>query len=147
MNYNHVLLLKLNKLRGLYLRKKNKINKKYEEKLISLHVPKVVEFYEINKSKELLYYLLKSKQSFSIDTILEHAHYIANQPSSSRRKLLADACLKGLGNDYSALYVISNQTSEKDMKRLINIYFSNKIDREKVLTLEKQKTLNKIYKK
>lgn len=146
MNNNYTnLILKLNKLKGLYLKRVEETDKSKEEKLSILHTPKIVEFYERNKSKELLYFLLKSQNTLDIDTLLTKSQYIANQTSSKRRKLISRACLKGLGNDYAALYVISNQKTIKEMRELISIYFSHRKDREELLEEAKKMTLKRIY--
>jgi len=60
-NYRYTLITKLYKLRDLYLNKKGRINSIEEKRLYEAHVLKVIEFYERNKSRELLYFLLKSK--------------------------------------------------------------------------------------
>jgi len=60
-NYRYTLITKLYKLRDLYLNKKGRINSSEEKRLYEAHVLKVIEFYERNKSRELLYFLLKSK--------------------------------------------------------------------------------------
>lgn len=104
-NYRYILITKLYKLRGLYLNKKGRIKSIEEKRLYEVHVPKVIEFYERNKSRELLYFLLKSKNYTDINTLLTNAEHIARQTSEKRRKIVANACLKGI--DYTTLYIIS----------------------------------------
>lgn len=104
-NYRYTLITKLYKLRDLYLNKKGRINSIEEKRLYEAHVLKVIEFYERNKSRELLYFLLKSKNYTDINTLLTNAEHIARQTSEKRRKIVANACLKGI--DYTTLYIIS----------------------------------------
>lgn len=104
-NYRYTLITKLYKLRDLYLNKKGRINSSEEKRLYEAHVLKVIEFYERNKSRELLYFLLKSKNYTDINTLLTNAEHIARQTSEKRRKIVANACLKGI--DYTTLYIIS----------------------------------------
>lgn len=139
--YRLALISKLYRLKGEYTRILERINPTKELKLYKTHVPKVIEFYERNKSKELLYYLLKSKNYKDINTLLTEAEHIARQSSGKRRKLLVGICLKGI--DYSSLYIISNQASTSDMKKLIKVYYSNIENRERILKEAKEKLLKR----
>lgn len=140
-NYRYTLITKLYKLRDLYLNKKGKINSSEEKRLYEAHVLKVIEFYERNKSRELLYFLLKSKNYTDINTLLTNAEHIARQTSEKRRKIVANACLKGI--DYTTLYIISNQSSTNAMKQLLKIYYSNNKNKDRILREEKEKILKR----
>ncbi len=140
-NYRYILITKLYKLRGLYLNKKGRIKSIEEKRLYEVHVPKVIEFYERNKSRELLYFLLKSKNYTDINTLLTNAEHIARQTSEKRRKIVANACLKGI--DYTTLYIISNQSSTNAMKQLLKIYNSNNKNKDRILREEKEKILKR----
>ena len=143
-DYRYMLLSKLYKLRGLYIEQSQKTNPHKEFRLYALHVPKVTEFYERNKSKELLDFLLKSKNYKDINTLLTQAEHIAKQTSGKRRRILANACLKGLGSDYSSLYIVSNQSTTNEMKEMIKIYFSNDRSRSELMSEAKQKLLKRM---
>lgn len=140
-NYRYTLITKLYKLRDLYLNKKGRINSSEEKRLYEAHVLKVIEFYERNKSRELLYFLLKSKNYTDINTLLTNAEHIARQTSEKRRKIVANACLKGI--DYTTLYIISNQSSTNAMKQLLKIYNSNNKNKDRILREEKEKILKR----
>ena len=140
-NYRYTLIKKLYKLRDLYLNKKGRINSSEEKRLYEAHVLKVIEFYERNKSRELLYFLLKSKNYTDINTLLTNAEHIARQTSEKRRKIVANACLKGI--DYTTLYIISNQSSTNAMKQLLKIYYSNNKNKDRILREEKEKILKR----
>ncbi len=140
-NYRYTLITKLYKLRDLYLNKKGRINSSEEKRLYEAHVLKVIEFYERNKSRELLYFLLKSKNYTDINTLLTNAEHIARQTSEKRRKIVANACLKGI--DYTTLYIISNQSSTNAMKQLLKIYYSNNKNKDRILREEKEKILKR----
>lgn len=140
-NYRYTLITKLYKLRDLYLNKKGRINSSEEKRLYEAHVLKVIEFYERNKSRELLYFLLKSKKYTDINTLLTNAEHIARQTSEKRRKIVANACLKGI--DYTTLYIISNQSSTNAMKYLLKIYYSNNKNKDRILREEKEKILKR----
>ncbi len=140
-NYRYTLITKLYKLRDLYLNKKGRINSIEEKRLYEAHVLKVIEFYERNKSRELLYFLLKSKNYTDINTLLTNAEHIARQTSEKRRKIVANACLKGI--DYTTLYIISNQSSTNAMKQLLKIYYSNNKNKDRILREEKEKILKR----
>ncbi len=142
-NYRYILMSKLYKLRGLYIRQSTKTSEVKEQRLYNLHVPKVTEFYERNKSRELLDYFLKNKNYLNINTLLTQAEHIAKQSSKQRRKLIAKACLRGLGNDYTALYVVSNQKTTKELKELIKIYFSDDENKEEIFLEAKKKILSR----
>lgn len=139
--YRLTLISKLYKLRGKYINRLEKVNPTKELKLYKIHVPKVIEFYERNKSKELLDYLLKSKNYTDINTLLTQAEHISRQSSGKRRKLISNICSKGI--DYPSLYIISNQINTSDMKNLIKIYYSNLYNREALLIDAKEKILKR----
>ena len=128
-NYRYTLITKLYKLRDLYLNKKGRINSSEEKRLYEAHVLKVIDF------------LLKSKKYTDINTLLTNAEHIARQTSEKRRKIVANACLKGI--DYTTLYIISNQSSTNAMKYLLKIYYSNNKNKDRILREEKEKILKR----
>ncbi len=140
-NYRHMLISKLYQLRGQYIRKISRTSPTKELKLRQTHVPKVIEFYELNKSKELLDYLLKNSKYNDINMLLTQAEHIARQSSRKRRKIISKICMKGI--DYPSLYIISSQQSIEEMKHLINVYTSNDKNKEEILREAKEKILKR----